>query len=630
MPSSSPTHFHAASRQVEPRTVPQVRTLFSVAACCGIVGGIVEGSALLLFQRINWAQWGRMMHVSLPILWISPLVDLALFSCIAIAVGMLWRMRPSIPAMRILIFLMAFLTAYGWLVTTGRLYRLSRILLGLGVATVVSRWYANNRQRALQLCERVLPFALAVLVLLFGVIEGLPRLEERAATLRLPAATSGSPNIVVIVVDTLRADHLSCYGYPRSTSPTLDRLAGQGTLFENATAPSSWSLPSHASLLTGRSVLDHGMGNVQPMPWSGWGDHGMRGLPTIGEALQARGYRTGAFSANRIYFTDNVGLGRGFMHFEDYFHSWADGLIRTVVGREFSRMYLNRSEKSKVTRALRYLGWDNLLDKDSEGSGDYGGVWGIRKRAGDVNSEALSWIDRDRSHPFFIFLNYLDVHYPYGGPRGYPRPEWNQGTVTDEYDTGIRYEDDYIGRLLAALELRGLGRQTMLVITSDHGESLGDHGLSYHGAALYRELLRVPLIFAYPGHVPAGLRVAGPVANDAIPATILEVIGNAGRQFPGAALSRFWSQRNAEFPAVISQLPQTDTVVPQDRKMQDRIPLSSTGSMQSVTTPRWQLIVHDKWPPQLYDWQRDPGETMNLAGAPEAREVLESLRLQLR
>ena len=250
------------------------------------------------------------------------------------------------------------------------------------------------------------------------------------------------------------------------------------------------------------------------------------------------------FSANRVYFSDGVGLGRGFIHFEDYFSSVGDALTRTLYGRKIARFYFYRSNKSKVTRALRYLELDSWRDQDSEGSGEYGGAFGVRKRADDVNQEMLRWVERDRKRPFFAFLNYLDVHYKYGGPWNYPKPAWDRGTTIDEYDAGVAYVDDSIGRLLADLDRMGVAQNTIVVLTSDHGESLGDHGLTYHGAALYWELIHVPLIISYPGHLPSGLRVAIPVTNAAIPATILSLMNLPGaggqRVFPGPALTGLW------------------------------------------------------------------------------------------
>ena len=148
---------------------------------------------------------------------------------------------------------------------------------------------------------------------------------------KLPAAAGDAPNVLVIVVDTLRADHLSSYGYARPTTPNIDRIATEGVLFENAVATSSWTFPSHASLLTGRYQYEHGMDKIREMPAVGGNAFSANGLPTLGEVLMQKGYRTGAFSANRTYFTHDLGFGRGFIHFEDYFHSPSDMFVRTLV-----------------------------------------------------------------------------------------------------------------------------------------------------------------------------------------------------------------------------------------------------------------------------------------------------------
>lgn len=350
---------------------------------------------------------------------------------------------------------------------------------------------------------------------------------------KLPAAAADEPNVLVIVVDTLRADHLSSYGYDRPTSTNIDRIATQGVLFQNAVATSSWTFPSHASLLTGRYQYEHGMDKVKQMSVIGVEAFSPNGLPTLGEALLQKGYRTGAFSANRTYFTRDLGFGRGFMHFEDYFHSSSDMFVRTLYGREFARIYLKRSDRSLVKRVLRKLGFAALLDQGAEGSGSYGGAFGIRKRADVVNQETLDWIDRDRRRPFFAFLNYFDVHDPYGGPRSYAKPSWPQQTNVDAYDAGVKYVDDSIGRLMEELDRRGLSKNTLVVITGDHGESLGQHHLRTHGKALYWELIHVPLVLRYPGRVPAGVRLDVPVSNSALPATIMELLGEGGQEhFP--------------------------------------------------------------------------------------------------
>ncbi len=604
-----------------------IETLVLVATWFGIFAGLTEGGGLLLFQRINWTQWGRLMHVSKEVLWISPLVDLSFFLIVSLLVWLISRLSQRIPSIQVLVFLLTFLTIYDWLALTNRLYHRACLIMALGVAVAFTRWIAKREASSVTFWKKSTPWLAAVFLLTLLAIQGGKWAHEKIAVARLPAAPQSAPNVLVIVLDTLRADHLSSYGYSRPTSPEIDRIASQGVLFENAIAPCSWSLPSHASLLTGRAPSEHGMQNVQAMPWPGWGEKSLSGYPSLGEVLRHRGYRTGAFSANRIYFTRNVGLGRGFIHFEDYFDSVGDSFVRTLYGREFARLYLNRSENSKVTRALRYLGLESWLDKDSEGSGDVGGAYGVRKRASAVNQELMQWIDRDRQHPFFAFLNYLDVHYSYGGPPGYPKPDWDRGSTVDEYDAGLKYVDDYIGRLLRDLERRE-ARNTIVVITSDHGESLGAHGLSYHGAALYRELIQVPLIISYPQQIPKGLRVAVPVSITGIPGTVMDLL--ADREpgvFPGPSLSALWKSQNQQtnWPYPISELAQTDIIVPADRVVEGKIPIATNGWMKSLVAPRWHLITHEKFGHQLYDWTNDPKESNNLIDSPEGRAT--ALRL---
>ena len=604
-----------------------IETLVLVATWFGIFAGMTEGGGLLLFQRINWTQWGRLMHVSKEVLWISPLVDLSFFLIVSLLVWLISRLSQRIPSIQVLVFLLTFLTIYDWLALTNRLYHRACLIMALGVAVAFTRWIAKREASSVTFWKKSTPWLAAVFLLTLLAIQGGKWAHEKIAVARLPAAPQSAPNVLVIVLDTLRADHLSSYGYSRPTSPEIDRIASQGVLFENAIAPCSWSLPSHASLLTGRAPSEHGMQNVQAMPWPGWGEKSLSGYPSLGEVLRHRGYRTGAFSANRIYFTRNVGLGRGFIHFEDYFDSVGDSFVRTLYGREFARLYLNRSENSKVPRALRYLGLESWLDKDSEGSGDVGGAYGVRKRASAVNQELMQWIDRDRQHPFFAFLNYLDVHYSYGGPPGYPKPDWDRGTTVDEYDAGLKYVDDYIGRLLRDLERRE-ARNTIVVITSDHGESLGAHGLSYHGAALYRELIQVPLIISYPQQIPKGLRVAVPVSITGIPGTVMDLL--ADREpgvFPGPSLSALWKSQNQQtnWPYPISELAQTDIIVPADRVVEGKIPIATNGWMKSLVAPRWHLITHEKFGHQLYDWTNDPKESNNLIDSPEGRAT--ALRL---
>ena len=538
---------------------------------------------------------------------------------------------PRLPAVRVLVFLLTFLSVYDWLTLTNRLYHRACLLLALGAGVAFARWCGKREGAFLQFCKRTTPRMVGAWVLVFAGIQGGQWLHERKAVAQLPPAASDAPNVLVIVVDTLRADHVSSYGYARPTTPNLDRISRQGVLFENAVSTSSWSLPSHVSLLTGRYLFEHGVGNVQPEPWLGWKSTSLGGFATLGEALQEKGYRTGAFSANRTYFSRDLGFGRSFIHFEDYFHSPADMFVRTLYGREFARIYLKRSDHSLVKRILRRLGWTSLLDQDAEGSGSYGGAFGVRKRADVVNKEAMDWIGADRQRPFFAFLNYFDVHDPYGGPRDYPKPSWPQQTSIDAYDNGVKYVDDYMGQLMDELEVRGLAKNTLVVITSDHGESLGQHHLETHGRALYWELIRVPLVIYYSGHVPAGVKIEKPVTNAGIPSTVLKLVGGDESRFPGPALSVLWTNPTAatRWPDPIAELAQNRYPGKHDKEADLLVPTATSGAMRSIVSAKWHLVAHDKLGNQLYDWISDPGEFNNLVSTPEGKAAVLSLELEM-
>jgi arylsulfatase A-like enzyme len=618
-------HVESKIMKAEPSAPSSIGSFLIIGLWFGIVTGLIEAAGLLLFQRINWARWGAIMHVSREILWVSPIVDLILFLALAIAVFVVSRFFKRIPAFRVLIFLLVFLSAYNFLTVPDRLYHIASLLLGLGIAVSVTRWIGEREAASLRFWKRSTPWAVALLLVVFAGIQGGKYLHEKRMVAKLPAAAAGSPNVLVIVVDTLRADHVSSYGYARPTTPEIDVLAKQGTLFENAISTCSWSLPSHVSLLTGRHVFEHGVGNVEPMPLFGQNGSNFRGFPTLGEELERSGYRTGAFSANRVYFSHSLGFGRGFIHFEDYFNSASDAFVRTLFGREFARIYLARSDKSLVRRTLRGLGFTAILDRDTEGWGSHGGARSVRKRASAVNEETLRWIDSDsdRQRPFFAFLNYIDVHNPYGPPATSPKPAWDTGSSVDQYDAGVNYADDNIGQLMRELEKRGLANNTLVIITSDHGESLGDHGLTYHGAALYWELIHVPLIVWYPGHVPAGLRITQPVTNAAIPAAVMDLLGSNRQTFPGPPLSAFWKTREVtkNWPDPLSELPQTEIITREDRVVEGKIPIATNGGMKSLVTPGWHLIVHQKLGEQLYDWEHDPGESTNRAADSANRSI---------
>lgn len=590
-----------------------VRNILRIAAWFGLVTGVVEGVAFVVFQALGWLAWIRVnVPVAPEIIWIAPLVDLFLFGVLGIALALVARFLPRVHMTRYAFLLCAFCAFYDWLALSGHLYRYAVTALALGFAVVVTRWVLEHEASCLRAIRASLPALAVVPVLAAVAVQSGQWLQERLTTAQLPVAVAGSPNVLVIVVDTLRADHLSTYGYMRPTSPNLDRLAQQGVLFENAVSTSSWTLPAHASLVTGRYTYEH-HAEMRPLD-----DR----YPTIGEALRARGYRTGAFSGNVMLFNRAQGFGRGFLHFEDYFHTFGDSIMRTLYGRE-ARNYL-----------VPHLGVEDIIG---------------RRRAAAINDSVVRWIERDPSRPFFAFLNYFDTHDPYVPPEPYRRkfatsknlggllrtpeagdilrypdmtPEQLQGEI-DAYDGAIAYTDDHIGQLLADLRQRGLLDNAFVVVTADHGESFGEHGLFLHRNALYWESIHVPLIMVRPGVVPAGLRVARPVSNATLAATIMALVG-AGDQtmFPQPSLTHFWSvDGTSDWPSPIAELAQAPWG-PQRRP-------AYHGAMKSIVSSDWHYILHEKFGAELYGWEEDPGELHDLAHQAEMQDVVSQLGAQL-
>lgn len=563
------------------------RVVFT-GAWFGLVAGLVEAGLYL------WIQ-----HVRAPeIVYTAILFDASLFVLAALGIMVTAKLVPQIPVLEAVASFLAMMMFFDWscVVVSASGYSIPLLLTACGLAALLNRLFRKHGRRLESIGTRSLPWiaglgALCIMIVVLGV-----PLRERAALAQLPPAALDSPNILVIVIDTLRADHLSGYGYGRQTSPNLDILASQGVLFENAIAPSSWTLPSHASMLTGLYPHQHGAETLE-------GQLNQQS-PTIAEALRALGYRTAAFSANTGLFSRRTAMNRGFIHFRDSFQSIGDAIAHTFYGAKFGGL-LRR------------------IDKKRDAFG--------RVTAADINEGALRWLENDRQ-PFFLMLNYFDVHDPYLPPEPYRHrfsKEKNLGglvSITERllphlgpeqlqsemnaYDGGIVYVDDQIRGLMFELQKRGLARNLLVIVTSDHGESFGEHGLILHGNALYRQLIHVPLIIYWPGHLPPGTRIQRPVTTAALPVTLMSLLNRERyAAFPQRPLSELWtnSATSGTWPDPESELA--------------KLPISAEfpsyyGSIESIATVRWHYILHQRFGPELYDWSSDLQETHNLAGDP--------------
>lgn len=589
------------------------RGILALAAGMGLLTGLVEGLLLLGLFRAGLLTW-RLHNRAIwyETLWIAPLVDLVLFTLAGAVLALAARLFPRLPVRKIAWFTFIFLAVFDWtfIILFGKISLFAILILSAGISFQTFSSIAKREASASSKLQKAFPWLAAATITLFVAIQGGGWLNERIKTSSLPSAAPAAPNVIVIIVDTLRADHLSSYGYERDTSPFMDSLAAEGVRYENAIAPSSWTQPVHASMLTGRYTYEHQAENA-PLDDT---------YPTIGEVMQANGYRTGAFSANTLFFTRRQGHGRGFLHFEDNYQSVPDAFLN-------SSLYGFLFDFYGLRKALNYEGVPTRI------------------LATDINDSVLRWVDKD-DKPFFVVMNYFDVHDPYTPPEPYRSkfasvpnpgglingfmeryspsltPEQIQSEI-DAYDGSIAYVDDQIKVFFGELEARGLLENTIVIVTSDHGESFGEHGFLQHSASLYLDEIHVPLIVWGPGRVPAGNTVETPVTITALPSTILSLIDATDDPFPGPSLALLFSgEAPADWPDPISELAQMNGAA--------EVNPSTHGAMKSVVGDEMQYIVHEKFGEELYNWRTDPQEKSNLVDDPSARVSLNGFRLYLK
>jgi arylsulfatase A-like enzyme len=593
----------------------------------GALTGLLELAILLIRRAVESTAVLGAHHLNRHFLVMVPLGHVATFLVVgAVAGAVSWlAARAGLGRRRCwsgLVF--TSLSVFALLKLIPGLRSIAACALAVGVGFQVHGWLSSRETGFRRVVRATWP-ALAGIIVVLGVISyDRVVLTERRALHLLPAARVGMPNVLLVVLDTVRADHLSVYGYERDTTPNLARLARRGVVFQEARAPAPWTLPSHASLFTGRWPHETGVAEDRPLDDAD---------PTLAEYLAGHGYATAGFVANTYFCNSWYGLGRGFAHYEDYYDanlvvSAGEVLRSTALGRWL--IHLVRAPGRSSPRASIHL-----------------------KNASEINDSFLRWLAAHPDRPFFAFLNYLDTHDPYKPPPEYAgrhgrRPEtpadietlamWHHERkavsphevelLRDAYDDCLSYLDDQLGVLFDQLERQGVLDKTLVVITSDHGEELGEHGLLGHGKSLYRPEIRVPLIVLGPTGVPRGATVTEPVTLRDVAATVAEQLGLPGRApFPGRSLARYWDGGGAT--------PTDDEAILSEVEMHfPRAPIPSDGPagqgpMASVLAQGNLYIRGPGRREELYHVESDPDEQTNLSGAAASQAVLRDLRERL-
>jgi arylsulfatase A-like enzyme len=489
----------------------------------------------------------------------------------------------------------------------------SLLLLGITVS-LAALGHRLRPSRVVRLRRPAVVVGTATLLLLSAVV-----LSRKPSTARANQDTTSAqlskPNVILITMDTVRADHLSVYGYQRDTTPHLRDFAREATVYTRAIATSDQTLTTHASMFTGL--------------YPGWHDAYLappdypRGRPlsphyvTLAEALCSKGYWTAGVVANYAYLQPSLGLARGFAKYE--FASPA------TISSNHERFYLREGARRLLSLAVDTAGFDAAT-----------------LRAADINRRAIALLNQStHDRLFFLFLNYMDAHLPY-----VPRPPFNNlfpgrdphveprseaglafTVITghhhineaenrhfvSQYDGAIAYMDSEIGNLLAGLRQSGLYENTLIIITADHGEAFGERDLMTHELGfVYQNQVRIPLLVKYPGQHEARQVDTLTSQVDLMP-TVLDV---AEISLPPCVqghtlrLPRTDGSDKAYSEAMAMPIP---FLSPENRRFR--------GVRRAILAGHWKLITWTEGPSELYDLETDPNETRNQYRRADPRAV---------
>jgi arylsulfatase A-like enzyme len=581
--------------------------------------GVLSGLAEVALPQMNELIGGRAVFLRCHTIWMSPLANVAVLGIVSlIALPLLLRLsRPM--GVRIAFIVLASVVFLNVLVLEfARLSRINfaaKVILAVGLAIALQRLIARWTFGFERFIRRT-TIGLVLLVLVLTVaMSGQRHFQERKIVAGLPDSPPSVPNILLIVLDTVRSESMSLYGYERLTTPYLKDLAEKGTVFQNAIATSSWTLPTHASLFTGRFNYENLTSFYDPLDTT---------FPTLAEVLTSKGYVTGGFVANNAYCRVEHGIARGFSHYEDYVAS-----VRELArSSSLIRFALGVSGNPKWIR--RFFGYYEWLDC---------------KPAPRITNDFLRWVEHVPSgRPFFAFLNYFDAHSPYLLPEGFtyrfgPTNQLNRflarsgrerafasnpevESVRNAYDECIAYLDDNLKMLFGELKHRGIFDRTLLIIVSDHGEEFMEHNTIGHANDLHIQSIRVPLILRLPDIVPYDVTVQEPVTLRDIPATVIDILGLPDDElFPGRSLSRYWIESKRE------EMENNELVLSEVQQQSWKIGTNvEKGEMKSLIVGNMHYIRNGDGSEEVYDLHDDPVERNDLIQTPRGSETAAKAR----
>ena len=617
-----------------PGAQPGARGLFLLTLWFGLLAGWLELGLVLAQRAVNPHVSVDTLRTNRHFVWMIPVSDVLIFGVVGLAIALLARFHRRL-ARATAFQLPVALVLLTLLLTIEGLYAIASTILACGLAANLGPWLGRRASRVDRLVRLSLPAMALSLVVLTGLTYQRVTSAEQRALSRRPTAKPGVPNVLLIVLDDVRAASLSLYGHVRPTTPNLERLARRGVVFTEARSTAPWTLPSHASMMTGRWPHELSVGPDLPLDGT---------FPTLAEALGRVGYATAGFVGNTYYCHTMYGMDRGFARYEDVYANQTVSLFETVRSSGLGR------------RVIQALGYPIRYAVEENAN---------RKSAEMLNRDVLGWLaGRPAGEPFFVFVNYYDAHTPYvihGDPdsrfglaalpmaqhreidrrfldlaAGKPLPaDDSRGRIVDDgytlyqdsYESCIAYLDRQVGLLVDEIDRRGLLENTLVIVTSDHGEQLGERGLLGHGLSLYRREVHVPLLVIPPSRSSSARTVHEPVSNREIPATVAEWVDLGSRgPFPGHSLTRFLggsTEASSEASPVLCEVQQIE-VIPRIAQLP-----SALGPVSSLVSRDRVYIRSDSGHEELYNLRQDDLETVDLASDPQSRLEIDWFREEL-
>lgn len=564
-----------------PRPWASALAVLGYGVSASLLAGIVEAA----IRRFGLPGVERLADVSNVFFWILP-VGITLINLPVVLIAAAGHLiRPgvvtlgrAVTAACVIPVLSISLAA-----ATTRLAEPVHLILALSIATLVGRAVAARPEGFRRLLLVGAPILLAVPPV---TLAGLLVSRGRAARLSPAAPLRGSPNVLLVIWDTVRNPSLSLYGYDRPTTPSLAARAADGVVFERAYSTAPWTLPSHASMFTGRGMEDLSTTWTTPLDQTAL---------VVSELFSRAGYRTAGFTANLMATHRPTGLARGFQHYED----WG-------IGRQPAEYVGQLSLSQRLRKYQPFRRWTLFQ-----------GYW---KHAEDINRSFLRWLGRSpEDRPFFAFLNYFDAHQPYRAPRALQDRFAGRGQL-DRYDAAIAYLDGELERLLGTLDARGLLANTIVLVTSDHGEEFGENGFEGHGGSLHARALRVPLVVIAPGRAPAGVRIPRVVSTRHVGPTLVELAGlnPVHGRLDGKSLARFWVDPAAAPDTV---------VVGAHQGINEETETQITGGPAiALIDDRYHYLRTGRGMELLFATDADPEQRRNLAAVDSLKTVVERMR----